>query len=278
MLCPSTAGCNPPLMPSIVVCLKLSCSAWFPPHLLYHPAACLVVLWVFSLSRVAVAARVMLSCSKGVLALLAISSCHLVHGSSSGSSPSPGLPLLSVRCCPVPGGRGVGGWGGVWGVPSSLAISSCHLLGRPLGFFPLSPVAISVCVMLFCSTGVPFSFAISSCHLLDRPLGFLPSLQLPLLPVRCCPVPMGSLLLMYIILSPAWSSSGSSLSPVAIAVCVMLSCSRGRGGGGGGEGGSLPSWLYHSATCLIVLWFFPLSPAAIAICVTLPCCRGFPPS
>ena len=48
---PSTAGCGPPSMPSIVVCLKLSCSRLFPPSLLSHPATfCLVVLSIFSLS------------------------------------------------------------------------------------------------------------------------------------------------------------------------------------------------------------------------------------
>ena len=33
-LCPSTAGCSPPSMSSIVVCLLLSWSRWFPPSLL----------------------------------------------------------------------------------------------------------------------------------------------------------------------------------------------------------------------------------------------------
>ena len=31
--CPSTAGCSPPSMPSIVLCLLLSCSRWCPPSL-----------------------------------------------------------------------------------------------------------------------------------------------------------------------------------------------------------------------------------------------------
>ena len=44
-LCPSTAGCSPPSMSSIVVCLLLSLSRWFPPSLLCHLAIfCLVVL------------------------------------------------------------------------------------------------------------------------------------------------------------------------------------------------------------------------------------------
>ena len=33
-LCPSAAGCSPPSMPSSVVCPLLSCSRWFPYHLL----------------------------------------------------------------------------------------------------------------------------------------------------------------------------------------------------------------------------------------------------
>ena len=53
-LCPSTAGCSPPWMSSIVVCLLLSLSRWFPPSLLCHLAIfCLVVLWTSSLSLVA---------------------------------------------------------------------------------------------------------------------------------------------------------------------------------------------------------------------------------
>ena len=53
-LCPSTAGCSPPSMSSIVVCLLLSKSRWFPPSLLCHLAIfCLVVLWASSLSLVA---------------------------------------------------------------------------------------------------------------------------------------------------------------------------------------------------------------------------------
>ena len=50
-LCPSTARCSPPLMPSIVFCLLLSCSRWFPPSLLCHlPAFYFVVPLISSLS------------------------------------------------------------------------------------------------------------------------------------------------------------------------------------------------------------------------------------
>ena len=51
-LCPSTAGCSPPSMPSIVVCLGLSCSTWFPPLLCCLATFWLVVLLIFSLSLV----------------------------------------------------------------------------------------------------------------------------------------------------------------------------------------------------------------------------------
>ena len=54
-LCPSTTGCSPPSMPSVVVCLMLSCSRRFPPSLLCRFATfCLVVLLIFSLSCVAI--------------------------------------------------------------------------------------------------------------------------------------------------------------------------------------------------------------------------------
>ena len=50
-LCPSTAGCSPPSMSSIVVCLSLSYSRWFPLSLLCHLTIfCLVVLLISSLS------------------------------------------------------------------------------------------------------------------------------------------------------------------------------------------------------------------------------------
>ena len=53
-LCPCAAGCSPPSMPSIVVCLMLSFSRWFPSPLPYHRAIFyLVVLLIFSLSLVA---------------------------------------------------------------------------------------------------------------------------------------------------------------------------------------------------------------------------------
>ena len=53
-LCPSTAGCSPPSMSSIFVCLLLSSSRWFPPSLLCHLAIfCLVVLSSSSLSLAA---------------------------------------------------------------------------------------------------------------------------------------------------------------------------------------------------------------------------------
>ena len=52
--CPSTAGCSPPSMPSIVLCLLLSCFRWFPLSLLCRLAIfCLVVLLISSLSLVA---------------------------------------------------------------------------------------------------------------------------------------------------------------------------------------------------------------------------------
>ena len=41
-LCPSTTGCSTPLMPSIVPCLLLSCSGWFPPSLL----CCLAIFYM----------------------------------------------------------------------------------------------------------------------------------------------------------------------------------------------------------------------------------------
>ena len=50
-LCPSTAGCSPPSTSSVVFCLLLSCSRWFPPSLLCHFAIfCLVVLLISFLS------------------------------------------------------------------------------------------------------------------------------------------------------------------------------------------------------------------------------------
>ena len=53
-LCPSIAGCSPPLVSSIVFCLLLSCSWWFPPSLLRRLAIfCLVVLLICYLSLVA---------------------------------------------------------------------------------------------------------------------------------------------------------------------------------------------------------------------------------
>ena len=53
-LCPSTAGCSPPSMSSIVFCLLLSCSRWFPPYLLCRLAIFyLAVPLISSLSLVA---------------------------------------------------------------------------------------------------------------------------------------------------------------------------------------------------------------------------------
>ena len=53
-LCPSTVGCSPPSVPSIVLCLLLSCSRWFPPSLLCHLAIFyLVIPLISSLSLVA---------------------------------------------------------------------------------------------------------------------------------------------------------------------------------------------------------------------------------
>ena len=53
-LCPSTAGCSPPSMSSVVFCLLLSSSRWFPPSLLCRLAIfCLVVLLISSLFLVA---------------------------------------------------------------------------------------------------------------------------------------------------------------------------------------------------------------------------------
>ena len=53
-LCPSSAGCNPPSTHSIVFCLLLSCSRWFPPSLLGHLAILyLVVSLISSLSLAA---------------------------------------------------------------------------------------------------------------------------------------------------------------------------------------------------------------------------------
>ena len=52
--CPSTAGCSPPSMSSIVLCLLLSCSRWFPPSLLCRLAIFyMAVLLISSLSLVA---------------------------------------------------------------------------------------------------------------------------------------------------------------------------------------------------------------------------------
>ena len=49
-LFPSTAGCSPPPLSSLVLCLLLSCSRWFPPSLLCRLAIfCLVVLLISSL-------------------------------------------------------------------------------------------------------------------------------------------------------------------------------------------------------------------------------------
>ena len=54
-LCPSTAGYNPPSMPSIVFCLLLSCSRWFLPSLLCRFAMFyLVIPLISSLSLVAI--------------------------------------------------------------------------------------------------------------------------------------------------------------------------------------------------------------------------------
>ena len=45
-LCPFTTGCSPPSMSSIVVCLLLYGSRWFPPSLLCRLTIfCLVVFW-----------------------------------------------------------------------------------------------------------------------------------------------------------------------------------------------------------------------------------------
>ena len=53
-LCPSTAGCSPPSMSPIVLCLLLYCFRWFPPSFLCHLAIfCIVVLLISSLSLVA---------------------------------------------------------------------------------------------------------------------------------------------------------------------------------------------------------------------------------
>ena len=49
-LCPSPAGCSSPSMSSIVLCLLLSCSRWFPPSLLCRLA---IVIYISSLSLVA---------------------------------------------------------------------------------------------------------------------------------------------------------------------------------------------------------------------------------
>ena len=46
--CPSTAGCSPPSVPSIVFCLLLSCSRGFPPSLLCCAAIFYLVLPLIS--------------------------------------------------------------------------------------------------------------------------------------------------------------------------------------------------------------------------------------
>ena len=52
-LCPSTAGCSPPSVPSIVLCHLLFSSRWFPPSLLCHPAIfCLIIPFISSLALV----------------------------------------------------------------------------------------------------------------------------------------------------------------------------------------------------------------------------------
>ena len=76
-LCPPTTGCSPPSVPSIVFCLMLSCSRWFPPSLLPHPATfCLVVLWIFSLSWLA--PRLLLYLCVGKVSILPALPCLLV--------------------------------------------------------------------------------------------------------------------------------------------------------------------------------------------------------
>ena len=53
-LCPSSAGCSPPLTHSIVFCLLFFCSRWFLPSLLCRLAIfCVVVLSIPFLSLVA---------------------------------------------------------------------------------------------------------------------------------------------------------------------------------------------------------------------------------
>ena len=53
-LCASTSGCSPPSTPSVVVCLLLPCSRWFPSSLLCRLAIFYVVVpLIFSLSLVA---------------------------------------------------------------------------------------------------------------------------------------------------------------------------------------------------------------------------------
>ena len=57
-LYPSTAGCSPPSVPSIVLCLLLSSFKWFPPFLLCRLAIfCLVIPLISSLSLVATVRR-----------------------------------------------------------------------------------------------------------------------------------------------------------------------------------------------------------------------------
>ena len=67
-LCASSAGCSPPSVSSIVFCLLLSCSRWFPPSLLCCLAIfCLVVLLISSLSLVATLCSVWSTCCPSFL-------------------------------------------------------------------------------------------------------------------------------------------------------------------------------------------------------------------
>ena len=66
--CPTTAGCSPQSMSSIVFCLLLSCSRRFPPSLLCRLAIfCLVVLLISSHSLVATLCSVWSTCCPSYL-------------------------------------------------------------------------------------------------------------------------------------------------------------------------------------------------------------------
>ena len=80
-LCPSTAGCSPPSMSSIVLWQVFSCSRWFPPTLLRHLAIfCLLVPLISSLSLVCTLCSVWSTCCLWFLLYTEMVLCNICSG------------------------------------------------------------------------------------------------------------------------------------------------------------------------------------------------------